>query len=100
MNKLRASYSYLNLWANSQWEQAIKAYFKLDKFVTREMAAGSDLHNQWEEHIKASKTLPTVFGGTSLIAPRCEVKLVIPVYDWLDLVIKPDLIDNPIIHEF
>lgn len=100
MNKIRASYSYLNLWASGQWEQAIKAYFKLDKFITREMAYGSELHDTWQKHVEATKRLPDVFGGTPLASPRCEEKLVIPVYDWLDLVIKPDLIDAPVIHEF
>lgn len=100
MNKLRASFTYLSLWDSNQWEMAVKAYFKLDKFTTREMAEGSYYHDQWQKHIEATKRLPDVFGGTPLVSPRCEEKLVIPVYDWLDLVIKPDLIDAPIIHEF
>jgi hypothetical protein len=100
MNKLRASYTYLSLWSNNQWEQAIKAYFKLDRYISREMAEGSDYHDQWQKHVEATKRLPDVFGGTPLTSPRCEEKMVIPVYDWLDLVIKPDLIDAPIIHEF
>ncbi len=64
------------------------------------MAEGSDYHDQWQHHVEATKRLPDVFGGTPLISPRCEEKMVIPVYDWLDLVIKPDLIDAPTIHEF
>jgi hypothetical protein len=88
------------MWSSGQWEQAIKAYFKLDKFVSRAMAEGSEFHEGWDKHITETKTLPAVFGGTPLINPRCEEKMVIPVYDWLDLVIKPDCIDAPILHEF
>ncbi len=79
---------------------AIKAYFKLDRYITREMAEGSDYHDKWQHHVEATKRLPDVFGGTPLTSPRCEEKMVIPVYEWLDLVIKPDLIDAPVIHEF
>lgn len=99
-HKLRASYSYLNLWSTGRWEDAIKGYFKLDRFITRQMAEGSDFHEEWGQHIEKTKTLPAVFGGAPLQNPVCEEKTVIPVYDWLDLVIKPDCVDIPIIHEF
>lgn len=99
-HKLRASYTYLNLWASGNWEEAIKAYFKIDKYVSRAMAEGLDYHEEWQAHIEKTKTLPAVFGSIPLNAPVCEDKIVIPVYDWLDLVVKPDCIDLPIIHEF
>lgn len=98
--KLRASYSYLSLWSSGRWEEAIKAYFKLDRFISRAMAEGSDYHDEWQNHCVKTKTLPAVFGGAKLNKPVCEDKKVIPVYDWLDLVIKADCIDSPIIHEF
>lgn len=99
-HRLRASYTYLNLWTSGQWQEAIKAYFKIDKYVSREMAEGLDYHDEWQKHIEETKTLPAVFGNIKLQAPVCEDKIVIPVYDWLDLVIKPDCYDLPIIHEF
>jgi hypothetical protein len=99
-HKLRASYTYLHLWSSGQWEEAIKAYFKIDKYVSREMAEGLDYHKEWEEHIKKTKTMPAVFGGEKMSNPVCEGKLVIPVYDWLDLVVIPDCIDLPVIKEF
>lgn len=88
------------MWSTGRWEDAIKAYFKLDRFVTRAMAEGSDFHDEWQTHCMKTKTLPTVFGGAKLNNPVCEDKKVIPVYEWLDLVIKADCIDSPIIHEF
>lgn len=97
---LRASYTYLSLWSAGRWEEAIKAYFKIDKYVSREMAEGLDYHDEWQHHIEKTKTLPAVFGAIPLKAPVCEDKIVIPVYDWLNIVIKPDCVDDPIIHEF
>jgi hypothetical protein len=100
MNKLRASFTYLNLWSQGNWEMAIKAYFKLDKYITREMAEGSDYHDQWRDYIQANKKLPEVFGSLPLPNPQCEGKTVIPVYNWLDLVIQPDCVDGQTIYEF
>jgi len=98
--KFRASYSYLKLWTEGRWEEAIKAYFKLDRYISRQMAEGSDYHNEWEAYVNAHKTLPPEFNCLPLNNPICEEKLVIPVYEWLDLVVKMDCYDNPIIHEF
>jgi len=53
MNKLRASYSYLSLWEAGSWEAAVKAYFKLDRYISREMAEGSNYHDQWQHHVEA-----------------------------------------------
>lgn len=98
--KFRASYSYLKLWTEGRWEEAIKAYFKLDRFISRAMAEGSDYHNEWEAYINKHKALPPELGGLKLNNPICEEKLVIPMYDWLDLVVKLDCYDSPIVHEF
>lgn len=100
MNKLRASFTYLNLWSQSRWEEAIKAYFKLDQYISREMAEGSDYHKTWQEYITANKKLPEVFGDVPLTSPVCEGKTVLPVFNWLDLVIMPDCVDGQTIYEF
>lgn len=96
----RASFSVLNLWASGNWEDAVKAYFKLDRFVTRAMAEGQEYHAEYEKHIKETKTLPEVFGYRVLINPKPEEKLVVKLYDWLEVVCVIDCLDAPTIYEF
>ena len=90
----------MKLWSEGHWQDAIQAYFKLERFTSRAMVEGKDLHTEWEDEIKATKCLPKVFGGTPLLNPVVEQKMEIPIYDWMTLVLKPDLIDSPDLHEF
>lgn len=99
-NKFRASYSVLNTWASGDWERAIKMYFKLEKFTTRAMAEGKEFHEAWEAHINKYKTLPNEFDETVLKDPKPELKLVVQIYDWLELVGVIDCLDVPAIYEF
>ncbi len=96
----RASFSVLNLWASGNWEDAIKAYFKLDRFITRAMAEGKEHHEAWEQHILATKTLPEVFGYRVLLDPKPEIKLEVKLYDWLEAVCVIDCLDAPTVYEF
>jgi hypothetical protein len=75
-------------------------YFKLDKFVTREMADGREWHEKWEKHIKETKTMPIEFGGAPLIDPIAEQKTVVQIEPWLELVGVIDCYDSPIIKEW
>lgn len=99
-NTFYASYSILKLWQAKQWEDVVKYYFKLEKFVTPAMAAGRDFHKQWEQEIITFKKLPAVFGGAALKDPKPEQFFDHRVYDWLVLRGVVDCIDSPDIHEF
>ena len=90
----RASYSILKLWDSGQKQEAIKAYFKLPRFVTKEMEDGINFHKAWEEEIKRTKCLPKLFGTRQLIDPQVEAKYEMPVTDWCEFVFKPDLVDG------
>lgn len=98
--KYRASYTVLSLWKSGQWERAIKTYFKLDQFTTREMQDGKEYHEQWKEEIIKTGRLPEVFGGAPLTNPIPENKYVVSIQDWIDLVFIVDCIDAPVLHEF
>lgn len=99
-HKFRASYTVLNTWHSGNWERAIEIYFKLRDFVTPQMKDGRDIHQGWEDYIKAHKALPPELGGKKLINPKPEFKAVVEIYDWLDLVGKIDCFDEPTIIEF
>lgn len=100
MNKFRASYSVLNTWESGQYERAVEMYFKLSSFTTEAMAEGKIWHKKFEEEIKKTGCLPKIFGGDKLINPRTEVKKVIEIYDWLQLVGVIDLLDSPTVIDF
>jgi hypothetical protein len=96
----RASYSVLEVWDSGNWERAIEMYFKLKKFETREMADGKKWHDDWRDHTNSTKCLPVQFGNTPLVNPICELKKVVKLADWLDLVGVIDCLDAPTIHEY
>ncbi|MFA5768334.1 MAG: PD-(D/E)XK nuclease family protein [Bacteroidales bacterium] len=98
--KFRASFSTLNVWASGDWERAIKYYFKLEKFMTPAMADGKQYHEQWETHVNATKTLPVEFGGAALHQPQAEIKKVVELEPWLDLVGVIDCYDSPVIYDW
>jgi len=98
--KFRASFSVLTQWAGGNWEQAIKQYFKLEKFLTPQMAEGRDWHEKWAKHIEATKTLPIEFGGKALTVPVAERKTVVQLDDWLELVGVIDCFDKPVVYEW
>lgn len=100
LNRFRASYSVLALWESGQWQKAIESYLKLPTPTSQPMEFGKKLHSEWEQHIKKTKTLPVVFNSTPLVEPRSELKMVIPVADWLDFVCIPDCVDNDTLYEF
>ncbi len=100
MQKFRASYSVLSLWQSGRWEDAINAYFKLEEFATPQMEAGKSLHAEWEKETTATNCLPAIFGGQKLTKPQSELKLVVELEPWLDLVGVIDCYDSPDVHEF
>lgn len=101
MNKFRASYTILSAWESGRWEDAIDMYFKLgNSYQSEKMRDGKVLHEGWEEEIVATKSLPAVFASMPLSNPEPEIKLVVQVYDWLELVGVIDCYDSPDVHEF
>lgn len=99
MHKLRVSYSLLNIWARGQYDQAVSYYLHLPTPTSQAMEDG----NIWDAHITEwadlYKKLPEEFGGDTLLNPKCQEKIVIPYNDLCDLVIKPDIIDEPVLWE-
>lgn len=98
--RFRASYSVLSTWSSGNWDLAIGMYFRIKKFTTEKMAAGSDMHKSWENEIIKTQCMPSVFGSGKLSAPQPELKLVAQLDDWLDLVGKIDCLDGNTIYEF
>lgn len=99
-NKFRASYSILNTWASGNYDMAIKYYFKLDTFVTPAMVDGRKYHETWATHINNTLRLPEEFGKLELKKPQTELKKVVQITDWLELVGIIDCYDDPTIYEF
>jgi len=98
--KFRASYSILSKWAGGQWEEAIKMYFKLETYTSPQMAEGKKWHEKWDIYITTNKALPLELGGKILISPITELKKVVNLQHWLDLVGVIDCYDNNTVYEF
>lgn len=96
----RASFSVLSLWASGRRDEAVKAYFKLDRVETDAMREGKLFHAQWERETEETGCLPKTFGGAKLTKPRTEVKLEHMLEPWLQVVIVIDNLDEPVIHEY
>ena len=100
MNKFRASYSILNTWASGDWEKAIKMYFRLETYTSPAMEEGKIFHKKWADYIRQYKKTPIELGEITLNNPIPEIKKVVSVHDWLDLVGIIDCYDKPIIYEW
>lgn len=98
--KFRASYSVLSAWASGNYETAVKMYFKMDTYTSPQMAEGKEWHNRWETYIKRCKRLPLELGNDPLVDPKTELKLVVDIADWLELVGRIDCFDNGTVYEF
>jgi PD-(D/E)XK nuclease superfamily len=98
--KFRGSYSVLDTWASGDWEKAIKMYFKLETFTSPAMEEGKRFHSLWAEQIKEFKESPIEIGAIKFKNPLVELKKVVSVNDWLDLVGVIDAYDRPIIYEW
>jgi hypothetical protein len=100
-HKFRASFTVLNLWDSGNWEEAVKAYFKLpDRFVNKAMADGKAFHEAFEAHINKTKTLPAMFGSAGLRNPKTELKLEVDIYEDMELVGVIDCMTDKEIFEF
>lgn len=98
--KFRASYTVLSQWASGNWEQAIKSYFKLEDFITPAMVEGREWHEKWKAHTSQTGCLPIEFGNRQMKNPIVEIKKVVSMSEWLDLVFIIDCLEAPIIHEY
>lgn len=95
-NLFRASFSVLAAWDSGDWERAIKMYFKVPTEVTQAMEDGRKYHDQWEAHIRQHATLPPELGGTKLLQPIADQRLLkktAKLQPWLELVGIPDCYD-------
>jgi hypothetical protein len=99
MQKLRISYSLLNMWKRGQYDQAINSYLHRDQITSAAMEDGTiwDLHiTEW---VNLYKCLPEEFGGDKLINPLAQEKITVPYNEQCDLIILPDIIDETTLWE-
>ena len=99
-NKLRASFTVMNLWAQNKWQDAILYYFKLERIVTPAMEEGLRFHKEWELETNKTSKLPKVFGDKTFEKPETELHLQVSLSDWLDLSGKLDCLDAQTIYEY
>lgn len=100
MQKLRVSYSLLDIFSKGRVDDAVRMYLRLPGFTSPALEDGKLYHKRWEEEIMATKTIRigrTVF---NLKNPRTEEKHLIPYNKWWDLSGVIDCVDGDSFYEF
>lgn len=104
-NKFSASYTTLSYWAAGDTDRAIRSYFhipwEMPPSLQAALRAGQTYHDMWLQETRQTKCLPGIFGGTKLDGVVVlEDRVLVGVDDWMDLVIKPDLIEGRKIRDY
>jgi len=94
MNKLRLSWTLLNLWQQGKVDEAVAFYLKLERKETPEMVKGKELHKLNEENLKEARKFIKEFGGLELKKPRVEWKIEMNYNELFDLVGVIDAYDE------
>lgn len=98
---MRVSYSLLNQVAQGKLGNAIETYLGYESRIRSEaMQAGGAFHKAWEVETRATGSLPAVFGGRKLAAPKAEIKMAIRLNGDFTLSGIPDLIDGEDLYEY
>lgn len=97
---MRVSYSMLSAWEARDYDKAIAMFLGQQTMKNEAMQAGIDYHEQWEQEVKVTRKLPSIFGAKDLNNPETEVKIEKRLTDWLTLVGVIDLRDIPDIYEY
>jgi hypothetical protein len=97
---MRVSYSMMLAWSNGDYETAISMWLGLPGYTNAAMEAGTEFHKEWEAEVKATGSLPKIFGARKLVKPEPEVKIVKKITPWLTLSGVMDLRDVPCVYEY
>lgn len=99
VNKIRLSYTLLNLFKMGRIDQALTYYFKMGYFSSPAMEAGKKWDEYLNEYTIEHKAYPEDWGGDKLNDPKAQVKLEMSYSEHFDLVTVFDVLDGPILYE-
>jgi hypothetical protein len=100
MNKLRLSYTFLNLWSMGRTDDALDMYFKRRVLDTPQIEAGRKFHKDLESKILTDKCVKLGNTNISFSAPQVEVKYNVTLDDRFTLTGVIDCIDGTTIYEW
>jgi hypothetical protein len=99
--RMRVSYTLLNLWSKGKTDEAIQAYFHIERdFIPKAMKMGKDIHQEIADFVNAEKKLPPFLPKLPLVNPQTEHRIVVKYNELFDLSGVIDLLDEPILYEF
>lgn len=78
MKKIRASYSLLSAWSQGRYEDALMAYFHIDRPMQDRYIDGDKLDKMATEYIDKHQQLPPEWGGDALDAPLTQFRIEAP----------------------
>ena len=85
IKKLRLSWSLCNLWHRGEIDNAVQAYFHIDRPITRQMKEGKELHDKVGQYIQRHTAFPKWFFDYKLETPESEKEVVVSYNEYFDL---------------
>lgn len=98
-NKLRLSWSFLNLWGQGRVNDALLAYFHVPRPTPPQYVNGRLWDEYCNNYINKHKTLPPEWGEDKLKAPNTQIRLKVPYSELCDLTGVFDVVDGKILYE-
>jgi hypothetical protein len=98
-NRLRLSYTLLNLWRQGRFDDALIYYFKMARVVSPAMEAGLKFDEYLNNYILEHDSYPIEWGGDKLTEPQVQVKWEYEYSEHFDLVGVLDAWDGTTIYE-
>lgn len=99
MNRLRVSYTLLNLWRAGRFQDALDYYQKKPLPVTPAMEMGKQWDDYVNQYVVEHNAMPPEFGGDALKNPRPQMKIEVPFNEMCDVVIVPDILTDDTLWE-
>ena len=99
IRKLRLSYSLLHAWDRGDVQGAIDTYLHTNRFTTKAMKEGTEIHKKIQHHIDTKGKFPEWFFDWELKEPETEKEVVVSYNDYFDLKCYIDCYDKPIVFE-
>lgn len=98
--KLRLSHTFLLLWSQGRYNDALNAYYHRTTVKTKALTDGIAFHKKWEKEILSEGKLSMGRTVLKFKNPKCEWKNIVPYNEQFDLSGTFDCIDDGGIYEW
>ncbi len=100
MTRLRLSHTFLLLWSQGRYNDALNAYYHKPIVRTRQMDDGIKWHEKWANEIQTKAKVKLGNTTFKFKSPKVEWKNIVPYNDLFDLSGTFDCVDGGDIYEW